>query len=149
MPMMNLSAALTNPYTLDHFSVTRQTEVVDNAGFSEITTQLFSGVQGVVYAAQMSTTNLLMNMSHTPKIIQVITTFGLIGESDIITGMVTATMQPDIVVWHGNNYKVMSVEDYSSYGPGYINATAVLFDAVAQAPTTSPTPDTTDGMFIA
>jgi hypothetical protein len=149
MPMMNLSVALTNPYTLDKFNVVRQTEVVDNTGFSEITEQTFSGVQGVVYAAQMSTTDLLMNMSKTPKAIEIITTFGLIGESDITSGGDTSTMQPDIIVWHGNNYKVMSVEDYSAYGPGFINAMAVLFDAVANAPTTNPTLDTTDGMFDA
>ncbi len=38
----------------------------------------------------------------------------------------SATRQPDVVTWHGRDYLVQAVEDYSAFGPGWVHATANL-----------------------
>jgi galactose-6-phosphate isomerase len=40
----------------------------------------------------------------------------------------TVHREPDIVTWHGRRYTVMSVEDYSAFGRGFVKASCDLLD---------------------
>ena len=42
---------------------------------------------------------------------------------------------PDLILWNGDYFKVVLVEDYSRYGFGWIQAQAVSIDFVEQAST--------------
>ena len=46
----------------------------------------------------------------------------------------TSTNGPDIVVWQGNNFRVKSVNDWSQYGNGFVNAVCELTDMVMTGP---------------
>jgi hypothetical protein len=51
------------------------------------------------------------------------------------------TTLPDEIIWHGSRFIVRTVDDYSGYGRGFINVTAVSIEAVDPPPSkTAATP---------
>lgn len=46
----------------------------------------------------------------------------------------TVTFDPDIVIWRGDSYVVKSIDDYSQYGIGMVQAECASVDYVDQAP---------------
>lgn len=132
MPMMDISVALTNPYTLDVFDVLRREEQVGTKGSVIVLPTTIKAVPGVVHPAGAQDLERLSDDQRARKTIAVITKFALRGDSQE-DGQ---NYQPDYVVWQGNNYVVMDVEDYSQYGPGFIKVLASITDMVATAPET-------------
>ena len=55
--------------------------------------------------------------------IEIYTTFAINGG---VKTSDSASQQPDIVTWHGRDYVVASVEDYTAFGAGWWHATANL-----------------------
>ena len=65
------------------------------------------------------------------KSVVVITNFRLRGVSQDAQGK---EYKPDIVIWKGNSFIVKTVEDFSQYGGGMIEALCTSEDFVDQAP---------------
>ena len=132
MPMMDVSVALTNPYTLDFFMVKRRLETVSSSGYSTTSENVTDVVRGVVHPAGKQDLERLPEDQRQAKTIAVITRFALRGSSQ----QNGQNYQPDLVVWQGNNFVVVDIEDYSQYGPGFIRALCSLTDMTANAPET-------------
>ena len=106
MPMMDMRVALLNPYTGDTVSVIRRTQTVNSFGENVITTETTANVFGVVTpAAQPSQLDRQPNTqlarqsgsrsSHSSSLVR--RERGHAANTEY---------QPDVVVWHGNNYIV-------------------------------------------
>lgn len=134
MPMLDVRVALTNPYTLDTFSVSRRQETVNSFGESTQAPTLFNGINGVVYPEGDENLDRRDAPQLQAKTIVVITRFALRGASVDGAG---ASWQPDVIVWSGSNYVVDRVEDYSRYAAGFIKVSASLLDSTAPPPTTT------------
>lgn len=127
MAMLDVSAALSNPYTLDSFSVLRRKQVVNNFGQVKTNVERTDNVLGVVFPEGLNDLARRAEAQTNTKSIVIITRFGLRGESETVDG---CEFQPDIVKWNGSNFLVVRLEDYSRYARGYIKATATSMDIV-------------------
>lgn len=128
MPMMDMRTALLDPYLVDRFTVIRRQEVVSSNGISVLSTTSTLNVAGVVTAGNPSKLDRQPNMDISDKWIDVVTQFPLYAESE--SGANTE-YKPDIIQWHGNNYIVKTLADYSSYGPGFVSVQCALMDSQA------------------
>lgn len=133
MAMINLTVALTSPMFTDTFSVNRRTQTVGTNGRASISSQVTPAVYGVVYPSDDNELRLLGDMQVTGKTITVITQFALRSESEV-SG---AEFMPDVVTWKGDNFLVKHIEDWSSFGPGFILAICTSTDIVDNAPVTN------------
>jgi len=134
MPMLDVSIALTSPYLVDTFSVQRRQETVGTNGRSIITPLVFNVVSGVVFASGASKLRRGSDDDEQDKTITIITRFALRGTS--LDGA-AQSYKPDIVTWHGNQFIVDDIKDFTGYGPGFIEAECCLYDTTAQ-PSTEP-----------
>jgi galactose-6-phosphate isomerase len=132
-PMMDVSVALTNPYTLDSFSVLRRPENINTYGEGSTADTTIDGLYGVIYPEGNQGLERLAEEQRQLKVIAVITKFALRGSSK----QSGQNYQPDTVIWNGNNFVVENVEDYSRYGPGFIKATCTIIDMITEAPSTN------------
>ena len=132
MPMIDVSPCLTDPYLMDTFQVVRRSETVDPYGEAVLTPAPAVNSFGVVYWATPADLRRLPDNQIADKAITCITRYALRSASQV-GGQV---YQPDLIVWHGNNFVVVHVEDYSAYGPGFIFAIATMMDITANAPVT-------------
>lgn len=132
MPMLNMTAALTNPYTLDVFDVVRRAEAVSAQGLSVITPITFSSVRGVVTPAGDNALQRKLDEQEQGKGVEVTTMFGLRGSAK---DGIQQSWQPDLIVWRGNQFVVMDVKDYGAYALGFVQAECEMLDFVALPPT--------------
>jgi galactose-6-phosphate isomerase len=130
MTMLDVSVALTNPYTIDQFTVQRRADTVSNFGESTLTLQQLGTQYGVITPAGNNDLLRLPDEQRMKKSIVVFTSFKLRGACK---DGVAQAFQPDIVVWSGNNFLVLDLEDYSHYGPGYVKAVCVMIDLIPLA----------------
>ena len=132
-PQLDVSAALTNPYTLDVFNVLRRPETINVFGESSVAEQqTFENVYGIVTPDGDASLARSAEMQTQVKVLSVISRFALRGNREA-SG---TNFQPDLVVWDGNSYIVRNVEDYSRYAAGFVKASCELIDSVASAETT-------------
>jgi len=132
-PMLDVSAALTNPYTLDSFIVYRRKQTVNGFGETCVAVEIEKGIRGVVTPASLQELTRRPEAQIARKSITVITRFALRGESQTVE---ETQFQPDIVVWNNDSYLVVHVEDYSDYARGFVKVTANSTDMV-DLPTTA------------
>lgn len=125
MPMLDVSAALTNPYTLDKFDVQRRALATNNYGEPTITPTTINNVRGVVYPASPNDLRRLPEAQIMAQTIVVITRFALRGASK--DGQ-AQEWEPDVVVWGGDNFLVIATNDYSQYARGFIYAICSSMD---------------------
>lgn len=128
MPMIDMSAALCNPFTIDQFNVIRRTETVNDNGRGVLTPTTIQGVYGVVTQEKVKEIHRRDDGSLPSAIIGIVTKFAL---TNNVQGL-----QADIVLWHGNQWLVQEIMDYSSWGEGFIKATGFLQDVVLVKPVT-------------
>lgn len=136
MPMMDLSVVLTNPYTLDKFSVLRQIEEVNDFGETVTCQKVLSPKYGVVSPAAKNELARQVEEEHQTKSIEIITKFMLHGpasgyQPDIVLWPITAT---DINPVRPNSYMVKHVGDFSQYGPGFMVVTCESIDTIDNIP---------------
>lgn len=127
MAMLDVSAALANPYTLDSFSVLRRQQTVNNYGEMKIDVVTTPNVRGVVYPESLNDMYRRGEAQTQTKTIVVITRFSLRGESETVDRV---EYQPDIIQWNGDNFLVIRVEDYSRFARGFIKVHATSTDIV-------------------
>lgn len=132
MAKLDVSDALLDPELIDmSLVVYRRSESVPAAtGIAVLTTTTFRNVVGVVCVADKSALELGSDESHQDKSYSIVARFPLRG--------VAPGMQPDLVLFRGSLFKVVKVEDYSSYGPGFVQAVASAIDAADLGPATLP-----------
>src|SRR5579859_5555177 len=131
-PLINVIAAITSPMLADGFTVIRRQQTVGNNGRATFATTPFINLHGTVYPSSKNDLELFPNLQVMGKTITVITRFGLRGASETAG----TDFAPDIVQWHGDNFVVVGLEDWSSFGPGFIFAICHSMDLKDVPPTT-------------
>jgi hypothetical protein len=128
MPM-DLSDAFC-PENLDTFAVIRRKQTVNNFGEADNGIQRIPDQMGVVDAGDDNKIAIATDEQHFGKSISVTTPFRLRGVSEVKG----SEFAPDLVFWHGSYFKVVVVEDYTSYGFGWVQAQCTSEDWVDPAP---------------
>lgn len=120
MPDLDVWDDLLDPLIADTFTVTRRAQSTDpTTGRVVITTTQLGPFMGTVVPAarlEMGT-----DEQHAPKRISVTSSFALQG--------VVAGYFPDQVIWAGDVYKVVEVENYQRFGTGFTQATCESIDS--------------------
>lgn len=132
---MDLSAALTNPYTLDTFKLYRRKQYINGFGETKVEVEVVEGVKGVVYPDGDNKLARKPQGQTQPKTLTVITRYAIRGESEK-AGEVE--YQPDIINWYGNKFVVIDVEDYSKYARGFVEVLATSIDFNDEPTTARP-----------
>lgn len=127
MPFIDVDDLLLDPEIAGQsFTVTRSTTSASNQGLTQPGTPAVIAALGSV---QPATSNELQRMPDLERIsgaITVRTPFALIaGGKDPVTGL---DRTADIVTWKGVQYTVESVQDYSDFGGGYVEALCSRID---------------------
>jgi hypothetical protein len=126
MPPIDMRRGLTNPRTLDVFNVLRRKQIVSDEGRISVETTPFPDIRGVVTPnLSMKDLQRLSDEQLQGKAISITTQFALRGTSETVDQQ---NFQPDIVFWHGNNFVIVFVEDYSNYAAGFVKAIGIMMD---------------------
>jgi galactose-6-phosphate isomerase len=107
------SVVLFSPMFQTSFSVIRRVQGVDNNGRMTETDTTFPAL-GVIHAAGENTQERPKDYATGRKSIAVYTQFRLRPQTE---GYV-----PDLVVYRGDNYLVQTMEDYTDFGEGWVQA---------------------------
>lgn len=126
MPTLDVNDAF-DPSFLDTFTVIRQYETVNDKGRVVLSTKAQT-VSGVVTAASPNDLTFVPEYQHMNKAISIYSPFPLQG--------VTNETVADTILWHGSEYTVNWLEDYTGYGRGWVHAVAVSI--TVQNPPPSP-----------
>jgi UDP-N-acetylglucosamine 2-epimerase len=124
-PSIDMRVALTNPITLDKFNVLRRAQQVSDHGRVSVVVTPFNNVHGIV-TPSLSVKDLqrMTDAQIQSKALAIVTRFALRGEAEVLG----QEFQPDLILWHGNTFLVVFVEDYSNYAAGFVRAVAVMMD---------------------
>jgi len=138
-PWIDVSDVLTDPMIAgESFTVTRRREIVND--FGEVGTENTS-LPALGSIVPVGSNSLLREdaLQTQSKTIRVISTFRLRGVAETVDG---SKWQPDIVFWNGDHYLVKTVDDYSSYGAGLVEAecSSIDFEDKPPAPAISARP---------
>lgn len=121
---MDMSAALTNPYTLDRFDVVRRAQTVNGYGEADNSNATVPGVFGVVYTVgEGGKLTRAAEAQSVSKSLMFITKYAIRTASGPVKAPAQA-YQADALVWNGTWYVVTSIDDYSHWGTGFIGAHA-------------------------
>jgi hypothetical protein len=131
-PLVNISLAITSPMLADQFSVIRRTQTVGNNGRASFTSATPQNACGTVYPSNKNDLERFPNLQVMGKALSVVTRFALRGESEVAG----TDYAPDIVQWHGDNFVVVDLQDFSSWGNGFILAICQSMDLKDVPPTT-------------
>jgi hypothetical protein len=124
MPTLDVSEAF-DPSFMDCFTVVRRTEIIGQYGRPTTSEKRFEAI-GVVVPSSPNDLERLPEIQYMNKAITIYTQCRLQGPS--------AGYQPDEVVWHGSQFMVRALDDYSGYGRGFIMVVCISIDAVDPAP---------------
>lgn len=142
MPLLDVSEVIGDPLIAgEPFTVIRRQETVSNGGVVQIATTQLAALGSITPTGDNS---LLREEAFQmqARTIKVITNFMLRPASKDAS---SSSFQPDLVLWKGDYYLVRSIEDYSQYGAGMIEAECITIDYRPNAPTTPlPSLDFTD-----
>jgi hypothetical protein len=126
MPTIDVSDLLTDPDLADTFTVLRRQQVTGSNGtITTVTTPTYN-VVGVVGPSGDNSLARQAAFETQGKSIQVITKFRLRGA----TREAGNVYQPDIVVWGGDNFLVVSVSDFTRFGVGFVSVDCTSMDLV-------------------
>lgn len=138
MPDIDVSDLLDDPDVAgESFSVIRRQEVVGTNGVATLTPVTYpqAGQPPIVGSITPTGDNSLVRAeAYTTQsnTIEVITPFRLRGPSKDTGGN---SFQPDIVLWKGNHYEVKTLNEWTSYGAGFVGAECIAIDFNPLAPT--------------
>ena len=133
MALINVSAALTSPMLVSGFTVNRRTQTIGNNGRAIAATTAIPNVYGTIYPSTKNDLERFPDLQVTGKCISVISRFALRSEAETVDG---TEYSPDIIVWKGSNFLVKALEDWSSYGPGFVLAICTSINLVDPPPAT-------------
>lgn len=129
MAFLDVSDLTLDPDFASSFTVQRRSQIINDSGVVSMAVRSLPAI-GVV----MSPTSKDLIRGDAAqllgKLITVDTTFALQGPAP--------GFQPDLVVWHGDSYVVVQLDDYSNFGMGFVHALCQSIDITSQPP--QPTP---------
>jgi galactose-6-phosphate isomerase len=125
MPQLDVTDILLDPEFAERFTVLRRTEIVTSFGKSVVTSQELSAI-GVITAGPDDRLTREADYQAMTKSIVIVTKFPLRGPAP--------GFQADIILWHGDKFLISLLDDYSGYGPGFVQANADSIDTVDIAP---------------
>jgi hypothetical protein len=118
MPIIDVSELLSDPDFVQDFTVIRYTRSMVNGRVVD-TSGSFPAV-GSIQPSSGATLRLLPEAERLGSFITVVTQTKL--------QPLTTTNAPDVVQWHGNNFRVRTVNDWSDYGQGFYSAVCEMTD---------------------
>jgi hypothetical protein len=124
MPTLDVNDAF-DPSFIDTFTVLRRVQVLNQYGRIDIQIQQFEA-DGVVVPTSPNDLQRLPDLQYMNKSISIYTQCLLQGP--------TPGHQPDEILWHGSQFIVRSLDDYSGYGRGFLMVICVSVDVVDPAP---------------
>ena len=124
MPTHSVNEAF-DPSFLDTFTIIRRVQIITQFGRVQTVEKRFTGI-GVVVATSPNDLQRVPEMQYMNKSITIYTEWKLQGPAP--------GMQPDEIIWHGSQYLVRSLDDYSGYGRGFITVICLSIDSVDPAP---------------
>lgn len=127
MPDIDVSDILLDPDFCELLTVTRRAETMVKGRSTTTPTTISPQPVGVVIPQNDSPMMRGPDQQNLPRLIQVHTPFRLRGAS--------AGYQPDLITWKGADYVVNKVQDFSSYGGGFIQADCSSVASTEPAPT--------------
>jgi hypothetical protein len=122
MPDLDFSDVLASPEFVDSFSVVSTARTITSGGVESDTPAAPVGARGVVVPGK-SSLRRLEDGARVGAFIDIYTTYRL---SAGVKTNDTTSRDADIVTWHGRQFTVMMVEDYSAFGAGWIHASCDL-----------------------
>ncbi|CAJ0701584.1 hypothetical protein LMG19089_02875 [Ralstonia edaphis] len=118
MPFLDVTDVLLDPDFLDTtLSVTRNAQTIGNDGIA-VDTPTTTGFFGVVTSLNGSVLQRVAEGAHIEDTITIHTPFKLIDGQ--------AGYDADVVNWQGLQWTVTNVNDYSTYGRGFVAATCTM-----------------------
>jgi hypothetical protein len=136
MPTFDVSEAWDESF-LDVITVVRQTGIVDQHGWLQVTTRSFT-IQAVVVPASPNDLARLPEEEYMNKSISVAAIADQNADGSAVLQGPSDTTIPDEIIWHGSKFIIRTVDDYSGYGRGFVNVTAVSVNAVDPPPAPQP-----------
>lgn len=125
----------------EEFMVIRRREIVGQTGFRTNTVERFTSFGSITPTGDNS---MVRDEAYAAqnKSIRVITKFLLRGPAKDTppSGAPVTRYDADIVVWKGDSFIVKTLDDYSQFGGGFVEAECTSYDYVDQPPS-----ETTDG----
>ena len=122
MPTLDVGDAF-DPSFLDDVTVIRHSSQINDKGRRVDNTTGFS-IRAVVVAASPDDLQRLPDVEYMNKAISVCAMSDQFSDKAPLQGPSEFTAA-DELLWHGSSYVVMTIQDYSGYGRGFIQATAV------------------------
>jgi hypothetical protein len=134
MPIHNVDEAF-DPTFWDYITVVRRQETVSGQGRTVM--KLVTSQQlAVVVPASPNDLNRLPEADMMNRAITIYTPYRL--QSSSINHLTGSQTLPDQIVWHNTTFIVRILDDYSGYGRGWIQATAVSYDSIPAPPIPDP-----------
>lgn len=129
MPFTSVTRAISNPRFQSAFTVERRSETVGNDGFAVLTPTPIAA-KGVICSASPSDLERLPDEQHMGRSHSIVTRFRLQGPSP--------GKQADVVIYRGNRFLVVSVDDYTEWGSGWVQAIVTSMNHIDTAPGNRP-----------
>lgn len=117
MPLLDVSDVLADPMFADTLTLYRNTETIGSNGRTT-STEVSSTFSGVVTSANGKELDRLPEADRVKGGIIVHTIARLVPGG--------GALAPDEILYHGDRYTVVTINDYSAYGAGFIAALCVL-----------------------
>ena len=133
MPLLDVNDAF-DPSFMDDIVVIRRSQTINAVGRGVDTPQTFSA-QAVVVAASPDDLQRVPEEEWMNKTISITTAFRLQGPAIDEAGNIT---DADQILWHNSVYVIRSLDDFSGYGRGFVNAVAVSIQPIDPPPIPSP-----------
>jgi hypothetical protein len=120
-PHADFSLVFSEPELADGFLVLRRAEGTDEHGRANPTVVRTFETHGIIVSATPNDLARVPDQQHQQKTISISTQFRLQGPYPGV--------QPDVIRWHGDDYVVITLDDFTSFGEGFVNALAQRMDA--------------------
>jgi galactose-6-phosphate isomerase len=114
MPTIDMSEVLLSPEFMDTVTIYRRTQQVSDFGEMTTVNKPFYNVGVVVTTTPPNALLRGEDEQNEPNTFTIISTFRLQGP--------TTNTQPDLVLYLGNQFIIDSVEEYTRYGSGFVEA---------------------------
>lgn len=128
MPLLDVTAILSDPDLSDTFDVIRRNETVDPATGRSVTTELrIPNIAGVVTPGDQGSLLRKDDSSSSDRVISIATVYRL--------RSIGAGFQPDVVLYDGIRFTVKAAQYWHRFGQGFTNAVAISSNASDPEPT--------------
>ncbi|TXH35301.1 MAG: hypothetical protein E6Q98_16040 [Rhodospirillaceae bacterium] len=118
MALLDVTDVLTDPDFTSTIRIARSTESIGETGRAVIAQQVIDNILAVVTPGQGTKSETLADLMRVQGVVTVHTQFRLSdGRPD---------GKPDVVTWSGADYIVLSVNDFSQFGAGFVMAICQL-----------------------